>query len=82
MSANAEAISGICYGTLIVVDAVHTPAKQLKRALSIIERAEPEVVGSILNRTPIFKRGGYYDHLAKSLAHHHEDKPGATGAES
>jgi succinoglycan biosynthesis transport protein ExoP len=82
MSANAEAISGICYGTLIVVDAVHTPAKQLKRAVSIIERAEPEVVGSILNRTPIFKRGGYYDHLAKSLAHHHEDKPGATGAES
>jgi hypothetical protein len=34
LSAKAEALAGICYGTLLVVDSVHTQPKQLKRATS------------------------------------------------
>jgi hypothetical protein len=32
MSASAEAIAGICYGTMLVVGAERTPIKPLRRA--------------------------------------------------
>lgn len=67
-SATAEAIAGICHGCLMIVPAIETPVKPLKRALSIIERAAPEVVGTVLNRAPFFAGGGYYRALAESLA--------------
>lgn len=66
-SALAETIAGICYGTLLVVAAQDTPVKRLKRAAAILERAAPEVVGSVLNRTPLFAGGGYFDRLADDL---------------
>lgn len=81
-SATAEAIIGICYGTLIVVDAIDTPVKQLKRALSIIERASPEVFGSVLNRAPLFKRSGYFSQLAQSLAHYRSSPADSPSTES
>lgn len=82
MSATAEAIAGICYGTLIIVDSIDTPVKQLKRALSIIERASPEVVGAVLNQAPIFKRSGYFSHLAKALAHYRSEQTDSPSKQS
>ena len=71
-SAKAEAIVGICYGTLIVVNSIQTNPKQLKRALAIIERASPELVGAVLNKAPLFKRSGYFLQLAATLARQSE----------
>lgn len=82
MSANAEAIAGICYGTLIIVDSIDTPVKQLKRALSIIERASPEVVGAVLNQAPLFKRSGYFSQLAKALAHYRSEQTDSLNKQS
>jgi polysaccharide biosynthesis transport protein len=67
LSANAEVLASICHGVLIVVAAETTPAGQLRRATRIVERADPEVVASILNRTPLFRGGGYYRKLAVRL---------------
>ncbi len=68
VSATTEAIVGICYATLVVVGAMNTPVKPLKRALAMVECADPEVVGAVLNRAPVFKGGGYYSRLAESLS--------------
>ena len=81
-SANAEAIAGICYGTLIIVDSIHTPVKPLKRALKIIENASPEVFGAVLNQAPLYKRSGYFSQLASSLAQNRSAQPNASGQRS
>jgi succinoglycan biosynthesis transport protein ExoP len=67
-SATAEAIAGFCYGTLLVVKALDTPVKPLKRALAMLESADPDLIAAVLNRAPIFKGGGYFSHLADALA--------------
>lgn len=82
LSASAEAIAGICYGTLIIVDSIDTPVRQLKRALRIIERASPEVVGAVLNHAPLFKRSGYFSQLAKSLARYRSEQTDAASNRS
>lgn len=68
VSATTEAIAGICHATLLVVGAIDTPVKPLKRALAMLERADPEVMGAVLNRAPMFRGGGYYSGLAETLS--------------
>jgi Mrp family chromosome partitioning ATPase/capsular polysaccharide biosynthesis protein len=65
LSADAELLGEIAGGVLLVIEASSTMPGELKRAAQLLERLNPPVVGTILNRVKIFKGGGYFAKLLK-----------------
>jgi Mrp family chromosome partitioning ATPase len=65
LSSDAELLGEVAGGVLLVIEAgVITPG-ELKRAAHLIERLNPPVVGSVLNRVEIYKGGGYFAQIVK-----------------
>jgi len=48
-----------------VVEAEKVFPGELRRAAQLLERLNPPVVGSILNRVKIYQGGGYFSKLVK-----------------
>ncbi|NJO15220.1 MAG: hypothetical protein HC877_05595 [Thioploca sp.] len=76
LSADAELLGEIAGGILLVVEAEKVFPGELQRAAQLLERLNPPVVGSILNRVKIYPGGGYFSKLVKEyeksekLRHH------------
>lgn len=65
LSADAELLGEIAGGILLVVEAEKVFPGELRRAAQLLERLNPPVVGSILNRVKIYQGGGYFSKLVK-----------------
>lgn len=65
LSADAELLGEIAGGILLVVEAENVFPGELRRAAQLLERLNPPVVGSILNRVKIYQGGGYFSKLVK-----------------
>jgi Mrp family chromosome partitioning ATPase/uncharacterized protein involved in exopolysaccharide biosynthesis len=65
LSADAELLGEIAGGILLVVEAEKVFPGELQRAAQLLERLNPPVVGSILNRVKIYQGGGYFSKLVK-----------------
>jgi len=63
LSADAELLGEIAGGVLLVVEAGVVMPGELKRAAQLLERLNPPVVGSVLNRVEVFRGGGYFSDL-------------------
>jgi polysaccharide biosynthesis transport protein len=76
LSADAELLGEIAGGVLLVIEAGSTMPGELKRAAQLLERLNPPVVGSVLNRVKIFRGGGYFATLLKEYETGTKLKPG------
>ncbi len=65
LSADAELLGEIAGGVLLIIEAGHITPGELKRAAHLLERLNPPVVGTILNRVKVYKGGGYFAELLK-----------------
>lgn len=65
LSADAELISEINAGVLLVIEAKHIIPGELKRAAHLLERLEPPVVAAVLNHVEVFQGGGYFSQLLR-----------------
>ncbi len=65
LSADAELLGKVAGGVLLVIEAGAVTPGELKRAAQLLERLNPPVVGSILNRVRVFQGGGYFAKLLK-----------------
>jgi Mrp family chromosome partitioning ATPase len=65
LSADAELLGEIAGGILLIVEAEQVSPGELRRAAQLLERLNPPVVGSILNRVKIYRGGGYFSKLVK-----------------
>jgi Mrp family chromosome partitioning ATPase/uncharacterized protein involved in exopolysaccharide biosynthesis len=65
LSADAELLGEIAGGVLLVVEAEKVFPGEFRRAAQLLERLNPPVVGSILNRVKIYRGGGYFSKLVK-----------------
>ena len=65
LSADAELLGEVAGGILLIVEAEQVSPGELRRAAQLLERLNPPVVGSILNRVKIYRGGGYFSQLVK-----------------
>jgi polysaccharide biosynthesis transport protein len=63
LSADAELLGEIAGGVLLVIEAGVVMPGELKRSAQLLERLNPPVVGSVLNRVEVFRGGGYFAKL-------------------
>ncbi len=63
LSADAELLGKVAGGVLLVVEAEAIMPGELRRAASLLERLNPPVVGTVLNRVKVFQGGGYFADL-------------------
>jgi len=76
LSSDAELLGEVAGGVLLVIEAgVITPG-ELKRAAHLIERLNPPVVGSVLNRVEVYKGGGYFAEIVKEYQTGTKRRPG------
>jgi len=64
-SADAEFFASISDITLLLIAAQQTKPGEIKRAVQLLERIEPRVIGFVVTRLEIFKGGGYYSSITK-----------------
>jgi len=76
LSANAELLGEVAGGVLLVIEAGIVVPGELKRAASLLQRLDPPVVGSVLNRVKVFKGGGYFADLLKEYETGAKLRPG------
>jgi Mrp family chromosome partitioning ATPase len=65
LSADAELLGKVAGGVLLVIEAGVVSPGEIKRAAQLLERLNPPVVGSVLNRVKVFRGGGYFSELLK-----------------
>jgi len=65
LSADAELLGKVAGGVLLVIEAGVVSPGEIKRAAQLLERLNPPVVGSVLNRVKVFQGGGYFSELLK-----------------
>lgn len=75
LSADAELLGEIAGGVLLVVEAGHITPGELKRAAQLLERLNPPVVGSVVNRVKVYRGGGYFSELIKEHSSGTKSKP-------
>ena len=76
LSSDAELLGKIVGGVLLVVEAGAITPGELKRAAQLLERLNPPVVGSVLNRVKVFRGGGYFAKLLKEYEQGSKIRPG------
>ena len=57
---DARVVSHVVDGTLVVADAGITRIRQLKRTISLLERADAKLLGTVLNRSNVGGATSYY----------------------
>lgn len=65
LSADAELLGEVAGGVLLVIEAGIVAPGELKRAAHLLERLNPPVLGSVMNRVKVFRGGGYFSDLLK-----------------
>ncbi len=65
LSADAEFFASISDITLLLIAAHQTMPGEIKRAVQLLERINPEVIGFVVTRLEIFLGGGYYASMNK-----------------
>ena len=59
-SADVEFLTSISDITLLVIAAQQDKPGEIKRAVKLLERIDPEAIGFVVTRLEVFKGGGYY----------------------
>jgi Mrp family chromosome partitioning ATPase len=59
-SADVEFLTSISNIALLVIAAQQTKPGEIKRAVTLLERIDPEAIGFVVTRLQVFKGGGYY----------------------
>jgi Mrp family chromosome partitioning ATPase len=60
LSADTEFFASISDITLLLIAAGQTKPYEIKRAVQVLERIDPKVMGFVVTRLEIFQGGGYY----------------------
>ena len=55
-----EFLTSISDITLLVIAAQQDKPGEIKRAVKLLERIDPEAIGFVVTRLEVFKGGGYY----------------------
>ncbi len=64
-SADVEFLTSISDITLLVIAAQQDKPGEIKRAVKLLERIDPEAIGFVVTRLEVFKGGGYYSTVNK-----------------
>jgi Mrp family chromosome partitioning ATPase len=64
-SADVEFLTSISDITLLVIAAQQAKPGEIKRAVKLLERIDPETIGFVVTRLEVFKGGGYYSTVNK-----------------
>ena len=64
-SADTEFFASISDITLLLIAANQVKPGEIKRAVQLLERIDPKVIGFVVTRLEIFRGGGYYSSLNK-----------------
>ena len=64
-SADVEFLTSICDITLLAIAAQQDKPGEIKRAVKLLERIDPEAIGFVVTRLEVFKGGGYYSTAEK-----------------
>jgi len=59
LSADTELVGNLADGVLVVIGARQLYAGELKRAMRLLERINPNLVATVLNRVEVYQGGGY-----------------------
>ena len=65
-SADTEFFSSISDITLLLIAAQQAKPGEIKRAVQLLERIDPKIIGFVVTRLEVFQGGGYYSSLNKS----------------
>ena len=68
LSADAEFFASISDITLLLIAAKETKPGEIKRAVQLLERINPKVIGFVVTRLENFRGGGYYSSVAKGIS--------------
>ncbi len=64
-SADVEFLTSICDIALLAIAAQQDKPGEIKRAVKLLERIDPEAIGFVVTRLEVFKGGGYYSTFDK-----------------
>ena len=65
-SADTEFFASISDITLLLIAANQAKPGEIKRAVQLLERIDPKVIGFVVTRLEIFRGGGYYSSINKA----------------
>ena len=65
LSADTEYLARYADAVLLLTQAHHTLPGELRRAVGLLEKADPRVFGVIVTHLQVYKGGGYYDEMVR-----------------